>query len=123
MVWVESQGLWQYSDFGEGDKIDAVNRAQCIYALYIKKAEQPPRDILEEALAITNGDRAADYGDMKASFERIAALWSAYKGVTITTKDVANMMILLKVSRSTTSDKRDNWVDIAGYARCGSIVS
>jgi hypothetical protein len=81
------------------------------------------KDILEEALEITQGERQTDYGDTQASFARIAALWTAYKGIEITAKDVASMMILLKVSRSKTSAKRDNWVDIAGYARCGSIVS
>lgn len=31
--------------------------------------------------------------------------------------DVANMMIMLKISRSVTSpDKADTWLDIAGYA-------
>ena len=80
-------------------------------------------DILEEALAITNGDRATDYGDMKESFDRIAELWSPILGVPVTAKQVALCMIQLKISRCLTSDKRDNWVDIAGYARCGSIVS
>jgi hypothetical protein len=32
------------------------------------------------------------------------------------------MMILLKVSRGVTSAKRDNWVDIIGYAALGSEI-
>lgn len=79
-------------------------------------------DILEEARALIQGDRAASYGDAKASFERIAAFWTAYKGVEITAKDVAAMMILLKVSRGVTSAKRDNWVDMIGYAALGSQI-
>jgi hypothetical protein len=77
-------------------------------------------DILEEARDLIRGDRASSYGDAKASFERIAALWTTYKGVEITAKDVASMMILLKVSRGVTSAKRDNWLDIIGYAALGS---
>ena len=77
-------------------------------------------DILEEARDLIQGDRATSYGDAKESFTRIAKLWSAYRGVEITPKDVASMMILLKVSRSVTSAKRDNWVDVIGYAALGA---
>jgi len=80
-------------------------------------------DILEEALAITSGDRQQDYGDVHKSFARIAALWSPVLGVSVTPKQVALCMIQLKVSRSITSEKRDTWIDIAGYARCGSLLS
>lgn len=80
------------------------------------------QDILEEARDLIRGDRASSYGDAKASFARIASLWSTYKGVEITAKDVAAMMILLKVSRGVTSAKRDNWVDIIGYAALGSEI-
>lgn len=92
----------------------------------IPTAVNPPSsvepDILEEARALIQGDRAASYGDAKASFERIAAFWTAYKGIEITAKDVAAMMILLKVSRGVTSAKRDNWVDMIGYAALGSQI-
>lgn len=80
-------------------------------------------DILEEARDLIQGDRASSYGDAKTSFERIASLWSTYKGVEITAKDVASMMILLKVSRGVTSAKRDNWLDIIGYAALGSEIA
>ena len=76
--------------------------------------------VLQEAERLVNGDRQKDYGSASESFRRIAALWSAYRGVEFTPKDVACMMILMKVSRSVSSDKRDNWVDIIGYAELGS---
>lgn len=79
-------------------------------------------DILEEALRITRGDRQAQYGPPDQDFQRTARMWSALKGVDFTAKDVALFMVLLKCSRQTHQDKRDNWVDIAGYARCGSII-
>ena len=75
------------------------------------------REILQEAERIICGDRQDDYGSASSSFERIADLWRAYLGVDIEPMDVANMMILLKVSRSITApDKADTWLDIAGYA-------
>jgi hypothetical protein len=105
-----------------------------IYAVPILTLPNIPKDpaprltILEEAQDLVNGDRQADYGDAYESFARIAKMWSAYldtklKGAErVTPKDVADMMILMKVSRSVTSSKRDNWVDKAGYAELGSQV-
>ena len=77
-----------------------------------------PQSLAEEAAAIVAGDRAADYGDVNDSFARIAKRWSAYTGSHISPWDVAQMMILLKVSRAKTSTKRDTLVDIIGYAEC-----
>jgi hypothetical protein len=73
---------------------------------------------VERAKALVEGDRKADYGDVIESFGRIAGLWTAYLGVHITPKDVGNLMILLKTSRSKTSGKLDNQDDIAGYSLC-----
>lgn len=82
----------------------------------------PTEDVLEEALRITTQDRNNAYGPPSQDFERTAAMWTAILGHPVTAKDVALCMIALKLSRATWSAKRDNWVDIAGYARCGSIV-
>jgi len=83
----------------------------------------PTQPISEEAAAVVAGDRADDYGDVNESFARIAKLWSAYTGTTISPWDVAQMMILLKVSRAKTSTKRDTLVDIAGYAECAGQLN
>lgn len=82
--------------------------------------EAMEQSITDEAKAIVAGDRASDYGDVNKSFARIAKLWSTYTGTTISPWDVAQMMILLKVSRAKTSRKRDTLVDIVGYAECAS---
>lgn len=79
-------------------------------------------DILDIAKELIAGDRERDYGDASESFQRIADLWTAYKGVEFTKKDVAVQMILVKASRLKTSDKPDNWVDIAGYAAQGGSI-
>ena len=69
--------------------------------------------VLTEAASILNGTRAQDYGEN--SLPRIAAYWSAYLNREVYGRDVANLMILLKVAREGHSQKRDNHVDIAGY--------
>jgi hypothetical protein len=74
--------------------------------------------IIEEAKTIVEGKRQDDYGNINDSFQRIAGLWSAYTGFTITKYDVAKMMILLKVSRARNGNHRDSYVDIVGYVEC-----
>jgi hypothetical protein len=74
--------------------------------------------ILAEAARIVAGDRQADYGDMRASFGRIATIWSAILDTRVSPRDVARCMIALKLSRDLHRPKRDNLVDIAGYAHC-----
>lgn len=71
--------------------------------------------ILLEAHAFINAERQGDYGPPSASFARAAAPWSAYLGRTVTDKDVAICMALLKVSREANHHKRDNLLDAAGY--------
>lgn len=78
--------------------------------------------ILQEAERIVGGDRRKDYGDVRESFLRIADMWSGYLGHQITVSDVAHMMILMKVSRNAKKFKRDNLVDICGYARCAEML-
>lgn len=76
--------------------------------------------VAEEAHNIIHGDRRATYGTPTSSFEQIAALWEAYlkrrKDGPLDAQDVANMMILMKVSRDAMEYLRDNVVDIIGYA-------
>ena len=60
--------------------------------------------------------RAKQYGDRDESFNRIAKLWSAYTGYNIDKVQVANMMVLLKISRSVTAED-DTLVDCYSDAR------
>lgn len=75
-------------------------------------------DVLQEALRITSGDRQNQYGPPNEDFARTAKMWTALKGVEFEARDVALFLICLKMSRETHQRKRDNAVDIAGYARC-----
>jgi len=81
-------------------------------------------NILQEADLLTAGDRQRDYDHPLPNHTRIATMWNAYLGIRrepegpVSPEDVAHMMILLKISRDVFTPKRDNLVDICGYARC-----
>ena len=100
--------------------------------------------LLREAEGLVNGDRNRSYGEPGSDFARTASLWGTYlNGVVdnylghtegpftrdevldivshlIEPHDVAWMMVLLKISRSTASPyKRDHYADAAGYVACG----
>jgi len=72
-------------------------------------------DILNDALKIINGERQDQYGNPEDSFTKIAALWSEWLCVELSKKDVAMMMVLLKIARERNQYKRDNILDAAGY--------
>lgn len=74
-----------------------------------------PDSILVEAEAIVK-QREPDYGSASEGFGRTAAMWSAYLGITITAKECAAMFAINKLSREKGKHKRDNLVDLAGYA-------
>jgi hypothetical protein len=77
--------------------------------------------VLRTAERLVMGDRNKDYSDPTENFDQIAGLWTRYLGVPINPHNVAVLMILAKVARiSTSPDKADNWIDIAGYAACGA---
>ena len=72
-------------------------------------------DICLEACDLIRGERGAAYGDILKNHQNIADLWSAYLGSEITAHEVAILLVLLKVARTKTGWKPDNYVDIAGY--------
>lgn len=78
--------------------------------------------ILDEAASLTSGDRQKAYGHPRVNFGRIARLWSAYLNVEVTTRQVAMLMVLIKVARDQQSPRRDNLVDLAGYARTAEML-
>ena len=77
--------------------------------------------VLAEAERIIYGDREKTYGKPSKNLETIAVMWQSFldaRGdVSLTAKDVAVMMILLKSARlGNDLDHRDSVVDICGYA-------
>lgn len=86
--------------------------------------------ICEEAFRIQGGDRQQDYGDPTQNFTDIAGAFNWYLDTkesnggarSFEARDIAHVMILMKVARNVHKPKRDNWVDAAGYAQCGGKI-
>lgn len=86
-------------------------------------------DILRNAEQCVCGDRDTQYGSPEKSFKVISNFWSDYLrekfiktgGIyDLSSSDVAAMMCLFKIARvATGTSKKDNWIDLAGYAACG----
>ena len=85
--------------------------------------------ILDEAKSLTDGDRQEDYGHPADDFARTALMWTGIlggklrEGSEVTAMDVPLCMIAVKLARQAHRDKRDNLVDIAGYARTAAMVA
>lgn len=81
--------------------------------------------VLLEARGLITGDRNQTYGSPTQNFQNTADLLNVQfrhklkDGVLFTPTDVAVMMMQLKLARMVAQPKRDNFVDIAGYAACG----
>lgn len=110
-------------------------------------AEMENEGVLQEAIRITSSDRAQAYGPPEDNFSRIALLQAAWllikygkpetiatvaaavggsisgEKIAISRHDVAIMSIMTKLAREAASSKRDNLVDIAGYARCAARIA
>jgi len=88
----------------------------------IPSREENRSSTLDQAKQAVMSDRNTDYDDPEDNFNHIADMWNAYlrNDITLDAVDVANLMILVKLARITTSPKKqDHWVDVAGYAACG----
>ncbi len=108
---------------------DPTEKGETLGEVYHTIVNDPPHstalgdyaNILEEAQAAVYGPRQNDYGHPRDNFQQTADLWNAYfrgdeKPLVFTPEDIGVAMILVKVSRQSNSPKRDNLVDIAGYA-------
>lgn len=87
-------------------------------------SDSPRAKVLQEAESLITGDRNASYGTPTQNFQNTADLLNVQFGhklkERLTATDVAMIMIQLKMARLIASpNKRDNWVDLAGYAACG----
>ena len=87
-------------------------------------------DILKKTEKLVSGDRGAKHGDMVATHENIARLWSSYLqnkfklNLNLLPEDVANLMSLLKLARSQAGKHNlDDYVDICGYAAISGEIA
>lgn len=79
--------------------------------------------VLAEAEKLVNGSRARSYGDAREDYEETAALWTVlgrrsgmFDRREVSAGDAARFMCALKLCRDAHRPKRDNRVDLAGYA-------
>ena len=86
------------------------------------------KSILQEAEEVTSGDRNEAYGHALDNHLDIAAIWSVIlrkslkEGVNVSPEQAALMMIGLKIAREGHAHRRDNLVDMAGYAKCADEI-
>jgi len=115
------------SEQNEEDEFRAQLQSEALNVLNSSPAATRGEQVLQEADAIAGKDRSRDYGHPKANHDRIAKLWNAYcdingKKALFTARDVAVMMILLKIARDANAKKFDNLVDMAGYVKCAAMI-
>lgn len=78
--------------------------------------------VLLEADGLVHGDRQDSYGHPLDDFSKTAKMWSAVLGHDVTPEQVALCMCCVKISRQVNKPKRDNLVDLAGYAETCQMV-
>jgi len=94
-----------------------------------EQGETSSESVLDEAKRITGGSRQSDYGHPADDFARTARMWTGIlagklrDGAEVGPMDVPLCMIAVKLARQAHRHKRDNLVDIAGYARTAAMVA
>ena len=78
-------------------------------------------NILKEADKLTSGKRNKEYGHPKQFYRDVAKVWSVILDIEIPEEKIWVMMVLYKVIRTKQGYKKDNLIDIAGYARTGEM--
>lgn len=80
--------------------------------------------VLQEAQRLVHGDRGDAYGPPIDDFTRTGRMWAAILGIPdVPPEKVGLCMVALKISREVNKPKRDNRVDMAGYAETVDMVS
>ena len=96
-----------------------------IHVPYDRNQIQP--DVLDEAKTIVYGERTDQYGAPERAFGAIAAIWNVqlqdYLKKPIEPHVAAEMMCGLKLARQSKNHKRDNLVDLAGYAALAQMAA
>ena len=78
--------------------------------------EKEEKTILDEAKAIVEGSRQSDYGNPVESFDKIAKVASMITGGNLSPKECCAVLMAVKIVRESFKHKRDNLVDLCGYA-------
>lgn len=87
-------------------------------------------NVLQEADRLVSGARRTTYGSPQLNWRAITDVWNVFLRAklrdhcVITPRDACMLMVLMKTIREGTGlPKRDNLIDIAGYARCAEIIA
>ena len=79
---------------------------------------------IDKAKDIVSTDRELTHGNKKINHDNIAKMWSAYLDRDISGRDVALMMVLLKVARiKAGSHNTDDYIDMVGYSSIAGELS
>jgi hypothetical protein len=89
--------------------------------------EQIENSVLLDAYNVVHEERDPEYGPPSEDFESLGILWATlinrylkkhglHPIPNIPPRVVGNMMIALKINRDVHYPKRDNMIDVAGYA-------
>ena len=89
------------------DKMDVI----------FKEIKTENKSILSDTEEIVNGSRQSDYGDAANNFHRIANIVnSMYPQLNINAQQCCAVLMAVKLIREGFRHKRDNLVDLCGYA-------
>lgn len=79
--------------------------------------KQASNSVALEAHAAIHGVKRKAYGPVEQSFDEIAALLNiVLPGKSLVGKDIAKIMLCLKLYRESVAHSRDNCLDLCGYA-------
>jgi len=82
-----------------------------------------PETVTEEGARLVDGPRQTQYGHPADNFKVIAGVWSALLEHDVPVWAVPRLMVGLKLARDFSGNrKRDNLVDVVGYARTAEMV-
>lgn len=81
------------------------------------------KSVLQLAEEITSTERVVEYGHPAVNFADIAQMWSVILKTNVTPTQVGLCNIATKICRQLNAQKRDNLVDIAGYAKAIDLVN
>lgn len=84
--------------------------------------ESTPESVMQEAHRLVRGARQQSYGHPREDFTRTARIISAILDFDVKPEQIPLIQIAVKVSRECHAHKRDNLVDICGYAGTGELM-
>lgn len=87
---------------------------RCVDAGILFVVKKPPITTLAHELI--HGEKRDTYGEYNTEVVNVAAGWSAITGSVIQPRHVPLMMAWLKIIRESYQHKRDNLIDLCGYA-------